>query len=406
MKIALRILGVLVVVAVVIGVIAWRLSRPPDVPDFYATPKDLPSASGVVVRAEPFPDPSKVPDGAEAHLFMYTTTVEGGDQRVATATVLVPTAPHDGPRPLVAWAHGTTGVERGCAPSLMKQPWAGIPALDRLIAEGYAVVATDYVGLGTETPHQYLVGRSAAYNVLDAIRAVHALDERDDVTEGDGLTDEVVVWGHSQGGQTTLFTGQVAEEYAPEVDLIGLGPISPPTDLEALLEKEQSTLVGKVLSSLAVVSWSEVFPEVSFDETVRPAARPLVRGIAEQCLSLPAGLVTLVEGELLRSSIFAKEPSELPAVVEVMQENSPDQVIDLPVFLAQGLADDVVDPTVTEAYIDARCAQGQTMDAWLVPGQSHLSIVDAKTPIAAPLMAWTEARFAGEPAEEGCQRNG
>ena len=403
MKWIVRVLIGLVVVVVIAGGLVWWASRPADPGDFYATPDDLPSEHGVVLDTEDFT--RGVPDGAEAHLMKYTTTIAGGEERVATATVLVPTAKADGPRPVLAWAHGTTGVVPGCAPSLLKQPWAGIPALDDLIDAGYVVVATDYVGLGTEGPHQYLVGDTAARNVLDSIRALHDYDETDDVTNGAGLTSEAVVWGHSQGGQTTLFTGQTAKAYAPDVDLVGLGALSPPADLAALLDAEQDTIVGKVLSSMAMKSWSEVYDDIDFDEIVRPGARTAARGIASRCLTKPGAYLTLLEGSSLKTSIFGVDAATYPPLVERMDQNSASGLIPIPLFIGQGAADDVVDPKVTETYVDGLCKAGQDLDFYLLPGITHFTIVEKGSPIDEPLLAWTADRFAGKPVADGCQRH-
>lgn len=403
MKWVLRVvIGLVVIVAIGVGAL-WWIGRPTDPGAFYETPDALPTEPGKVIDSEDFD--RAVPAGAEAHLIKYTTTIAGGEQRVATATVLVPTAKADGPRPVLAWAHGTTGVVPGCAPSLLKKPWNGIPAIDDVVDAGYVVVATDYVGLGTEGPHQYLVGDTAARNVLDSIRALHDYDEEYDVTNGAGLTDEAVVWGHSQGGQTTLFTGQTAGEYAPDVTIAGLGALSPPADLAALLDAEQDTIVGKVLSSMAMKSWSQVYDDVDFDEIVRAPARPAARGIASRCLTTPGAYLSLVEGESLKTSIFAEDPSKVPALVQHMDENSASGVIPLPLFIGQGEADDVVDPKVTETYVDQLCDAGQDLDFYLLPGITHFTIVEKGSPIDEPLLQWTADRFAGEPMPKGCQRH-
>lgn len=403
MKWILRVVvGLVAIVAIGAGVL-WWVSRPADPGAFYETPDSLPDEPGKVIDSEEFS--RGVPDGADAHLIKYTTTVAGGDQRVATATVLVPTAKSDGPRPVVAWAHGTTGIVPGCAPSLLERPWNGIPAIDGLIEAGYVVVATDYVGLGTEGPHQYLVGDTAARNVLDSVRALHDYDDTEHVAGRSGLTSATVVWGHSQGGQTTLFTGQTAKEYAPDVNVVGLAALSPPADLAALLDAEADTVVGKVLSSMAITSWSEVYDDIDFDEIVRPAARPAAKGIASRCLTKPAAYLTLVEGEALKSSIFAEDPSKDPALTARMKENSASGLIPFPLFIGQGADDDVVDPKVTEAYVNQLCGFGQRLDFYLLPGITHFSIVEKGSPIEEPILQWTADRFAGRPAAEECDRH-
>ena len=70
--------------------------------------------------------------------------------------------------------------------------------LRQLIEQGAVVAATDYPGLGTTGPHPYLVGDSEARAVIDSVRAAHNLP-------GAETGNSFAVWGHSQGGQASLF---------------------------------------------------------------------------------------------------------------------------------------------------------------------------------------------------------
>src|SRR5690606_16853591 len=126
--------------------------------------------------------------------------------------------------PVIAVGHGTTGVVPRCAPSLAAEPFAdgASAALERLVRDGWVGVMSDYVGLGTAGPHAYLVGPDAAHHVLDAVRAARELD-------GTALADDVVVWGHSQGGHAALWTGLLAPTYAPDVALRGVAAFAPAT---------------------------------------------------------------------------------------------------------------------------------------------------------------------------------
>ena len=79
------------------------------------------------------------------------------------------------------------------------------PLLQRWLKAGYAVVRTDYEGLGTPGAHPYLIGRSEGHSVLDAVRAARRLDTR--------LGKRVVISGHSQGGQPALWAASLAPKY-------------------------------------------------------------------------------------------------------------------------------------------------------------------------------------------------
>jgi hypothetical protein len=75
-------------------------------------------------------------------------------------------------RALPAWAHGTVGIADVCAPSWAGRSEPDITYLNHWLDQGYAVVASDYQGLGTPGGHPYLTTRPEAYSVLDSVRAV------------------------------------------------------------------------------------------------------------------------------------------------------------------------------------------------------------------------------------------
>jgi dipeptidyl aminopeptidase/acylaminoacyl peptidase len=135
---------------------------------------------------------------------VYASTAPDGESATVSALVIVPTAPAppDG-RPVLAWLHPTTGVDRACAPTLGPAPFTQIQGLPLFLAAGYAVVATDYPGLGGPGIHPYLVGASEAHAALDSVRAARHLP-------GVQAGMRFAVWGHSQGGHAALFTGQLA----------------------------------------------------------------------------------------------------------------------------------------------------------------------------------------------------
>jgi hypothetical protein len=106
----------------------------------------------VLLRSEPFTQ--AVPPEAR------DTDTPG----VASGIVLAATHLPAGPRPIIAWAHGTTGYAANCAPSLAADPFTAgaLPALDQIISHGWVLVASDYIGLGTIGPQPYLIAQGDA----------------------------------------------------------------------------------------------------------------------------------------------------------------------------------------------------------------------------------------------------
>ena len=116
-----------------------------------------------------------------------------------------------------------------------------------MVNRGYVVTATDYPGLGTAGPHPYLVGISEARAVLDSVRAA-----RDMLGTGGGR--RFAVWGHSQGGQASLYSGILGHSYAPDLDLVGIAAAAPATELAVLMADDLNSNGGRNLTAMTL--WS------------------------------------------------------------------------------------------------------------------------------------------------------
>ena len=219
---------------------------------------------GSLIREEPR---SGAAAGATAHKVLYRSTKPDGTPIAVSGIVIVPAgqAPAGG-WPIVAWAHPTTGVVPRCAPSLAIFLFQPIAGSRRLLEGGYAIAATDYPGLGTPGPHPYLVGESEARAVINSVRAARSF-------AGLENSNRFAVWGHSQGGQASLFTGMIAKTYAPELQLVGVAAAAPATDLATLMTDDLNTMGGRNLTAMTIWSWSRVYG-ASWRKSLRPARSP------------------------------------------------------------------------------------------------------------------------------------
>lgn len=388
-----RALGWLAVAVVVLVAAAWFASRPATPDAFYAAALPADARPGTVIRSEPYTRVTR--NDARLLRILYATTRHDNKPAIASAIVALPTAPASSPRAIVAWAHGTTGIAQGCAPSVIGAPFANVPALDDLLREGWAFVATDYAGLGTPGAHAYLVGEDAARAVLDAVRAARTLVDA-------GLDNRVVVWGHSQGGNAALWTGIRATDYAPDLALLGVGAFAPASDLAALVPKVQHTLFGKIVSSYLHEAYASAYPDVAAATDVRPLSRLVARDIASRCVGGWGTVFSLLETELLPSGgLFARNPADGP-LGDRLRQNTPLAAIPGPVLIAQGKLDDLVPADMQAGYVRSRCAQGQTTDYRTYDGRDHVSLVSSDSPLGPDLIAWTRDRFAGRPGADTC----
>ena len=126
--------------------------------------------------------------------------------------------------------------------------------------------------------------------------------------------------------------------------------------------------------------------------------------IAGLCSALPPEDAERIQvlAESYPGPMLTTPPS--PAVAGRFAENAPVRPIAAPLLVAQGLGDGLVLPTLTEAFVTSRCAAGQRLDYWTFSGLDHAGLVHPDSPLLSRLLAWTAARFAGEPQTDGCHR--
>jgi pimeloyl-ACP methyl ester carboxylesterase len=392
MAIILRlVLGVLAI-AVVGTAAAWWLSMPATPDDFYAAPDTLPPEPGTLIRSEPLT--RGVPEGAKAWRILYTTTGPSGAPAYASAVVMTSADADATPRPVIAWAHGTIGIVPGCAPSMLADPFPNIPALADVIREKWIFVATDYVGLGSDGSHAYLIGESAARDVLNSVRAAHRM-------EGLNAAPKTVVWGHSQGGHAALWTGIRAPTYAPDANVVGVAAFAPASDLVALFTMNRHSMFGKIVSSYLSVAYAKQYPDIDMPSYISSGVQGLVNDIAVRCVGGLETLASVVETQLLPSGgIFMREPAEGP-LGDRLTANTPAARIEAPVFIGQGETDDLVLPQIQAAFMVKLC-ETSAVDYRIYAGRDHISLVAPDAPLGSDLVAWTKARFAGEPAANTC----
>jgi uncharacterized membrane protein HdeD (DUF308 family)/alpha-beta hydrolase superfamily lysophospholipase len=385
--------GALLLALALVGVSAWLNEGGTTVDAFYDAPDDLPDQPGQLVRSEPFQ--RGIPDEATAWLILYTTTTYDGSIGVGSSLVVVPEGEAAGPRPVILWTHGTTGIVRTCAPSLTAEPMGELnpPSPELILDRGWALIMPDYTGLGTEGPHPYLVGKPTAYASLDAVRAARQI-------EGLDLTGPTMVWGHSQGGAAALWVGIEAASYAPDVPLSGVAGLAPASDLVSLASVGLSSPMGMLLGTFVLKAYSQIYPDVAIDDYLRASARAVMEEAVARCTFDRSTLLS-VAAVLSGEQIFSQEPTSGPMGARLV-ENIPDTPTGLPTFIGQGDLDTIIHPEVQRQFVEGLCSAGQSIDYRIYAGRDHLSLVDASSPLVADVLEWTQARFDGEPMPAGC----
>jgi len=368
-------------------------STAPSGAAFYKPPRHIPARHGDLIRSRPATAQTSLAAAASTRLVLYSSTSLRGRPIAVSGLVSVPRghAPKGG-WPVISWAHGTTGIADVCAPSRARSIGTARGnadptdvAMDAWLRRGYAIVRTDYEGLGTPGPHPYLIGHSEARSVLDIVRAARRLDPR--------IGRRLLIAGHSQGGQAALFAAADAPRWTPELNLRGVIAYAPASQLafEVRVATKSFTTPSPLsgIGALLVVSAANDSKAVRLADLLSPAARRLVPQVDRVCLDTLSGKRSW--GALAPSQIL-RPGADTRAVYRVLDAMNPALAIRAPVLLLQGSADQTVLPLLSDMLVRQLRAKRDRVEYRMLPGVDHGPAVGAGQRIALP---WLTARLGG-----------
>ncbi|MBK9178107.1 MAG: prolyl oligopeptidase family serine peptidase [Acidimicrobiales bacterium] len=341
-----------------------------------------PGAPGDVISAEPI----DAPDGARAWRVVYHSTgLDGADIAVTGMVVAPDREPPPGGFPVVSWGHPTQGTADRCAPSV--DGTDSITLLEPLVEAGYVVAASDYEGLGTTSPHLYLVGDSEGRSVLDAARAAQRV-----AGSGASPTSPVALWGFSQGGHAALFGGELAPAYAPELDLRGVAAAAPVSDVGSFAARAEGWPEQFGVLVTIAYAFHHAYDDLRIGDVLTPAAVSDLPLLEQTCLDRVLAVYDRPTAEVLKQPP-ATAPGWPARFTESQVGNRP---IPAPVLVIQGTDDVIVYPDTVAAMAQRLCANGTAVDVRLKPGEGHGVAVQGD------LLPWLAERFAGAPAASTC----
>lgn len=392
----LQVLAVVFAVAIAASGLAlliqhWQVQAAQDrIAAFYEPPSPIPAEPGTLIRSQELP--GLVPNATSLRL-LYSTQRPDGEVAVSGALAFIPDGPAPaGGRKVVSWAHGTIGLGEQCAPSRTADPVKAMRTwLPLMLARGWIVVATDYAGLGTPGPSLYLVGEAEARDVVNAVRAVRAVPDADA-----GST--FAVWGHSQGGHSALWSGALAKEIAPELDLVAVAAAAPAAELQQMIGIQWNQPVAWVIGPEVVRSWPIVDPQLPIDGIVTTAGTRNVERIANECINVAA--LEALARSIPQQQFFTENPVLNPRWKAFAEQQTPTPLAaSTPVFIAQSTADNVVPPQTTAALQTSWCAAGADLTSLWIGDVSHMATGLTAGPAVAQ---WLDDRFAGRPSGSTC----
>ena len=240
---------------------------------FYDTPNPLPSGKpGELIRAEPSDDYDLSADFSAVRILYHSRSASGGEV-AASGVVLVPDGkPPAGGWPVIAWAHGFSAAARQCAPSLFRNLYYG-PLLSMYVNLGYAVVATDYTGLGTNFRSAVMDVQSNATDVIESIPAAH--------TAVPQLGSKWVAMGSSLGANVAIGVAEM-EGGIRDPNYLGSIAISGVADLKAVYEPPAKEQSFRMLALLAY-GIKTVYPDFDIRDMLTEKAIPAYHQVSESC---------------------------------------------------------------------------------------------------------------------------
>lgn len=349
---------------------------------FYKPPKDFPAAHGKLIWQRKAGGVSPIDGAASDTLVLYSSTTPAGDPTAVSGVVSVPEGePPKKGWPVISHAHGTTGTADVCAPSRVspKSPVAAFvdyidPELEDWIDAGYAVVQTDYQGLGTPGPHEYLIRTAEGRGVVDIVAAARQLDP--DIGKG------YLLAGHSQGGHAALSAAGIAEKWGKGLKLRGtvaFAPASHIADQAALLPaltspSPLSALVALIVEGAASFSSQVKVPQILADEPL--ALFPEVQTKCVGQLAETSSFGGIAPAELVRDG------ADLGPLLNVLRAQNPAVKTKAPILIAQGTADTTVFKQFTDLLADELVRLGDEVDYEVYEGVDHGDIPSAAGPAA------------------------
>lgn len=360
---------------------------------FYTPPSPLPSTQpGYLIRSEPM---NLSVSGGTAYRILYVSQTPDNKPSVSSGMMFVPNAAQPGERKVVAWAHGTQGFGDACTPSRSQDPLNDLSTwLPEMMQRGWVVVATDYAGLGTPGDPYYLVGSSEAHDVLNSVRAARGFS---DAQAGS----QFAVAGHSQGGHSSLFTAQLAQEYAPELQLVAAAGAAPAAELPALFSQQYNQAVAWGIGPDVAVSWPLVYPDLDISSVISPAGMRNYYRLAFGCVQQQ--ILGIEIRNYFNQQFFSSNPMQVQSWYQISAQQTPNTAkINVPVYIAQGLNDSVVLPDTTALLIQNLCATNKQVTTNWLGNTNHLQVALESGP---SLVGWFEDRFNGVALSSDCSQS-
>ncbi|OBA86169.1 hypothetical protein A5662_03140 [Mycobacteriaceae bacterium 1482268.1] len=351
---------------------------------------------GTIISSTQIPDlsPPLRAVGATKYTVAYRSTsgIDGTEQNVS-GTILVPPGepPLDG-WPVIAYGHGGSGISTECGPSRFPDLKGYDDVAASLVALGYIVALTDYEGLGMGGVYPFLEPATAAFNMIDSVRAARQI-----------VPDASTRWlavGVSEGGQASWAANELAKDYGEGLQFLGSASLSPFVDLSelpGLAEAGWLTKAQQAMLPALVFGLRNTHPNLNPDDYLHGAlARNQDMWLA--CAGPLAARQSTAVGELKIADSQPVTAEAREALRQALRSYAlPQRLSTAPMLVITGSDDDTVRSQWITSAVERACAQGGVVEFVVRPGEGHHNLEGG------PRVAqWLSERLTGEPPVNTC----
>ena len=391
---------------------SW-ISKNVTLDEFYSTPANASGAKpGALLRWEFISRADSntkytAPAGMSIARFMYMTEDMDRSAIPATAFVLLPYKRPVPGKPLntLVNPHGTAGFIRNCAPSNHKdlyQEWNGPYALAHA---GYAVIAPDYAGQGSDIPQGfmyeagYLHAADVAYALIAARTALGSL-----------LSEEYVVVGHSEGGMSSWRTnerlampGQEALQKAGKfLGSVAIAPALRPLDLmPESVRRANGGPIGGANAIFLLQSLNKLYPKTKFLETyLTKQVRDMLPLLDQGCIGTGSALfANFTSVQTFTNTSWIQHPDAVDW--QKRYNGAGPYPLAAPMLVIQGITDPLVYANNTEIDFNRTCAAypKSKVSLKLYPESDHMVI---RQTAQQEYLVWIKERFDHVKVQDGC----
>ena len=363
------------------------------------------SGPGSLISAMTMPALTNSLEGKElqaARVVYRSTSGDDDAPTVVSGSVFTPLgkAP-DGGWPVMALAHGTTGLDQACAPSLSANLLGNVALVQGFVHLGFAVALADYQGLGAPGVHPYTDNRTAGRNVIDSVRALrHTFRD---------ISGRWAVFGGSQGGGAAWAADEQARTYAPELDLIGAAASVPSADVAGIVDKagifdqgKASTMTKDQAAAFQAIieSLARVHPDLNRDDYRRGAAAKYWK-VLSSCSGPDAAYRAAALDEVGPLDLAPVDAAAADRLRRYLQAWAlPQQPLSAPMSVVYSGKDTFLDSEWTKAAIARACSLGGTVVWNFQPDGGHADIDGPGQ------LRWLAERFGGGEAVNDCPAQG